>query len=114
MNWIAIISEQLEETKTSMAEKQAVIESCQERSADDGEVASNITTLRITEAEKSKLQVRHAKLAGALVRAKTGDFGYCEECGIDIPERRLIPDPSRNLCVDCQSTVEHENKQFSA
>lgn len=43
------------------------------------------------------------KLKAALTRIATGDFGYCEQCGDDIDEARLIIRPEARCCVDCQS-----------
>jgi len=34
------------------------------------------------------------------------DFGICEECGMRIPEERLLIMPDASLCVPCQSDLE--------
>jgi DnaK suppressor protein len=31
----------------------------------------------------------------------SGDYGYCEECGEEIPDRRLAIDPMAIRCVNC-------------
>ena len=46
-------------------------------------------------------QVEHA-----LSRANAGDYGLCEECGHEIPPRRLQAIPTATLCVDCQGRRE--------
>ena len=43
------------------------------------------------------------KLQGALARIDDDDFGYCAECGDEIPAKRLEIDPSAALCVGCAS-----------
>jgi DnaK suppressor protein len=42
----------------------------------------------------------------ALSRALDGKYGLCEDCGHEIPPRRLQVIPSATLCVACQSRRE--------
>jgi RNA polymerase-binding transcription factor DksA len=42
----------------------------------------------------------------AIQRALDGGYGICEDCGHDIPPRRLQVIPSTTLCVGCQSRRE--------
>ncbi len=37
----------------------------------------------------------------ALLRIETGDYGYCEECGEAIDEKRLKAIPFAIRCIDC-------------
>ena len=46
-------------------------------------------------------QVEHA-----LDRASSGQYGLCEDCGHEIPSRRLQALPAATLCVGCQSQRE--------
>ena len=39
------------------------------------------------------------------------DFGYCEECGIEIGVRRLEARPTATLCIDCKTLAEIKEKQ---
>ena len=43
------------------------------------------------------------RVEAALKRCDEGEFGYCIECGEEIPVRRLKIDPAAPLCVDCAS-----------
>lgn len=43
------------------------------------------------------------RIAAALARMEAGDYGYCVECGEEIPVRRLELDPAAPCCVDCAS-----------
>jgi len=36
-------------------------------------------------------------------RIASGDYGYCEECGDEIPDPRLAIDPMATCCVKCAS-----------
>ena len=39
-----------------------------------------------------------------------GEYGYCEQCGIEIGIRRLEARPTANLCIDCKSLDEIREK----
>lgn len=53
-------------------------------------------TARRREAEIKRLRV-------ALARLDDDEFGYCAECGEEIPLRRLEIDPGAATCVACAS-----------
>ncbi len=42
------------------------------------------------------VQINHA-----LARIESGDYGYCVECGVEIPEKRLLVLPYTERCVQC-------------
>ena len=44
-----------------------------------------------------------ARLDAALTRLESGEFGYCQECGDAIVEKRLEIDPTTLFCTSCQS-----------
>ena len=44
-----------------------------------------------------------SRLKNALARIDGGEYGYCEDCGEDIPPKRLEIDPASMLCVGCAS-----------
>jgi DnaK suppressor protein len=50
------------------------------------------------------------KIEGALNRLKSGDYGYCESCGMEIGIRRLEARPTAELCIDCKQLEEQREK----
>jgi len=42
----------------------------------------------------------------ALHKIDTGDYSYCEECGEDIAEKRLLINPTAEYCIDCCRKLE--------
>ncbi len=52
-----------------------------------------------------------AKVEEALRKLKTDDYGYCEECGIEIGVRRLEARPTATLCIDCKTIAEIKERQ---
>ena len=57
----------------------------------------------------SLLEMRNRKrqlIDEALVRVSEGTYGKCDECGVDISEKRLAAVPFAKLCVNCQAQQE--------
>ena len=46
----------------------------------------------------------------ALAKMATGNFGVCEDCGDEIPARRLMVLPEARLCAQCQTFEEKHSK----
>ena len=53
------------------------------------------------------------KIEESITHLKSGDFGYCENCGEDIGLKRLEARPTANLCIDCKTIDEIREKQLS-
>jgi len=51
------------------------------------------------------------KIDESLEKIDNGEYGYCEECGIEIGVRRLEARPTATLCIDCKSLDEIREKQ---
>ena len=51
------------------------------------------------------------KINDSLVDLDKGDYGYCEDCGVEIGIKRLEARPTANLCIDCKSLNEIREKQ---
>jgi RNA polymerase-binding transcription factor len=54
-------------------------------------------------ATESRRQVRAQRIKAALARIEAGEYGYCVECGDEIPAARLEIDPTTPRCVHCSS-----------
>lgn len=46
------------------------------------------------------------KINEAVDRVKSGDYGYCESCGVEINVERLEARPTAELCIDCKTLAE--------
>jgi DnaK suppressor protein len=51
-------------------------------------------------------QLELQKIAGALRRIDSGDYGYCLSCGEPIARERLQFDPAASLCIACANNRE--------
>lgn len=52
------------------------------------------------------------KIDEALNRLDSGDYGYCEMCGVEIGVRRLEARPTATLCIDCKTLDEIRERQL--
>ncbi len=55
----------------------------------------------MAQALEARRQGRLLRIEAALQRLDAGDYGVCEECGDEIPPKRLDIDPAIERCVDC-------------
>jgi DnaK suppressor protein len=55
----------------------------------------------MAQALEARRQGRLLRIEAALQRLDAGDYGHCEECGDDIPAKRLEIDPATERCIDC-------------
>lgn len=74
---------------------------------------------RATQEEEFNLELRArdrdvdlvSDIDEALKRVHDGEYGYCEECGVEIGLRRLEARPTATLCIDCKTLAEMREKQ---
>lgn len=59
----------------------------------------------ISEATQRREAARLREVEEALHRLQRGQFGRCEECGEEIPQKRLQAIPWARYCVSCQEEV---------
>lgn len=52
------------------------------------------------------------KIDGTIALIDSGDYGYCDKCGVEVGIARLEARPTANLCVDCKTLDEIREKQM--
>lgn len=52
------------------------------------------------------------KIEKTLTKLDNDEFGYCEQCGVEIGIKRLEARPTADLCVDCKALAEIKEKQL--
>jgi DnaK suppressor protein len=76
---------------------------------------------RATQEEEFSLELRTRdrerklikKISQTLNKIDADDYGYCEQCGIEIGIRRLEARPTATLCIDCKTLQEIKEKQMA-
>jgi DnaK suppressor protein len=74
---------------------------------------------RATQEEEFSLELRARdrerkllkKIGEAMQRLESGEYGYCDACGVEIGIRRLEARPTASLCIDCKTVAEVREKQ---
>jgi DnaK suppressor protein len=61
-----------------------------------------------------KRELNHLKkIDVALQKIEDGTFGECESCGEQISPARLMARPVAQLCIDCKTEQENEERRYS-
>jgi DnaK suppressor protein len=53
------------------------------------------------------------KIDEMISKIDSGDYGYCDNCGIEIGLNRLEARPTATLCIDCKTLDEIREKQVA-
>ena len=88
-----------EETVHAMQEESTLYPDPNDRASLETE---HINNLRIRDRERKLL----TKVEEALERVEKKTFGYCENCGSEIGEERLLIRPVTTYCIICKETQE--------
>lgn len=72
------------------------------------DIAQNLEQLDRDESMRVQERRELRSIELALAKIAAGDFGICEDCGEDIPEKRLYAVPQARLCTRCQTAEERE------
>lgn len=75
---------------------------------------------RATQEEEFSLELRTRdrerklikKIDQTIDRIEKDDYGFCDDCGVEIGIRRLEARPTATLCIDCKSLAEIKEKQI--
>jgi DnaK suppressor protein len=61
-----------------------------------------------------KRELNHLKkIEAALQKMEDGTYGECENCGEQIAVARLLARPVAQLCIDCKTAQENEERKYS-
>ena len=78
----------------------------------------DIASTEINQANLQKIGKRESyllkKIDIALNKIKEGTYGECESCGESIGPARLMARPVAQLCIDCKTEQENQERRFSS
>ena len=101
-----LLTERLNESLGKARETLADISDPKERPGDEIDQAAFCSetgfALRLRDREAKLIK----KIEEALQRLEDGTFGICEECGEEIPLKRLMARPVTTLCIACKKEQE--------
>lgn len=104
MLWKQELMEEVDSTLTHLQEEVSSYADPNDRASQEEEFSLE---LRTRDRERKLIK----KINEAMDSIDEDDFGYCEECDIEIGVRRLEARPTATLCIDCKTLSEIKEKQ---
>ncbi len=104
-NWKHELMEEVDRTKQYMQAELNNHADPNDRASQEEEFSLE---LRTRDRERKLIK----KLEKTILLIDSGDYGYCETCGVEIGIRRLEARPTADLCIDCKTLAEIKEKQL--
>ena len=79
---------------------------------DPNDRASQETDMSLELRSRDRERKLIKKIDEAIARLEEGEYGYCEECGVEIGIERLEARPTAEMCIDCKTLGEIREKQM--
>lgn len=79
---------------------------------DPNDRASQETDMSIELRNRDRERKLIKKIDESIGRIDSGDYGYCDVCGVEIGLERLEARPTAELCIDCKTLDELREKQM--
>jgi len=103
--WKTELMEEVDRTVHQMQDDAANFPDPSDRASQESEFAME---LRARDRERKLIK----KIDESLSDNESGDYGFCEQCGIEIGIRRLEARPTATLCIDCKTLDEIKEKHI--
>ena len=100
------LSEDIERTVHTMQDEATVFADPNDRASQESDIALE---LRNRDRERKLIK----KIDETLARINSGDYGFCDKCGVEIGTKRLEARPTATLCIDCKTLEELKEKQMA-
>lgn len=104
-NWKSELMHEVDRTVHHMQDDASNFPDPNDRASQESEFSLE---LRTRDRERKLIK----KIDEALKSIETGDYGFCESCGIEIGIRRLEARPTATLCIDCKTLDEIRERQM--
>ncbi len=83
-----------------------------ENPPDPNDRASQETDMSLELRSRDRERKLIKKINEAIDRINTGEYGYCDNCGVEIGIERLEARPTAEMCIDCKTVDEIREKQM--
>lgn len=105
-SWKRELMEEVDRTVHHMQDEAANFPDPNDRASQESDFTME---LRTRDRERKLIK----KIDESIDLLDSGDYGYCDDCGIEIGIRRLEARPTANQCIDCKSLSEIREKSMS-
>ncbi len=104
-SWKKVLMEEVERTVNHMQDEAANFPDPNDRATQESEFSLE---LRNRDRERKLIK----KIDESTANLTSGEYGYCEKCGIEIGIGRLEARPTATLCIDCKELDEIKERQY--
>lgn len=105
-DWKAELSHDIDRTVHTMQDEVTSFADPNDRASQESDMALE---LRNRDRERKLIK----KIDETLRNIDSGDYGYCEGCGVEIGLKRLEARPTATLCIDCKTLDEMRERQVA-
>lgn len=103
--WKQELMEEVDRTMSHMKDEAANFPDPADRATQEEEFALE---LRTRDRERKLIK----KIDQTLETIENDEYGWCDQCGVEIGIRRLEARPTATLCIDCKTLDEIKEKQI--
>ena len=107
-DWSDRLRKQLEQKRTELNARLERISANVRRSldSDSEERAKQLEDSEVVDALGNESRAELEKISIALEKMDAGEYGICEECGLQISHKRMEAHPYAVACIDCAELEE--------
>jgi len=100
------LGQDIDRTVHTMQDEATVFADPNDRASQESDVSLE---LRNRDRERKLIK----KIDEMLAKLDSGDYGFCDNCGVEIGLNRLEARPTATLCIDCKTLDEIREKQVA-
>ena len=100
------LGEDIDRTVHTMQDEATVFADPNDRASQESDV-----TLELRNRDRERKLIK--KIDEMLSKIESGEYGYCDNCGVEIGLSRLEARPTATLCIDCKTLDEIREKQVA-
>jgi DnaK suppressor protein len=100
------LSQDIDRTVHTMQDEATIFADPNDRATQESDMSLE---LRNRDRERKLIK----KIDETIALIDSGDYGYCEKCGVEIGLKRLEARPTATLCIDCKTLDELREKQVA-
>ncbi|MES1982967.1 MAG: RNA polymerase-binding protein DksA [Pseudomonadota bacterium] len=100
------LAEEIDRTVHTMQDEATVFADPNDRASQESDVS-----LELRNRDRERKLIR--KIDEMLTKIDGGEYGYCDNCGVEIGLSRLEARPTATLCIDCKTLDEIREKQVA-
>jgi len=100
------LSQDIGRTMHTMQDEATIFADPNDRASQESDISLE---LRNRDRERKLIK----KITETISKIDGDEYGYCENCGVDIGLKRLEARPTATLCIDCKTLDELKEKQLA-